>query len=68
MGVWQKGTEHREGLPEGTDSGGRGYPPGDFKNQLFGKGLMLKFYTPVSTSVLSEILLVKHLEQRLACK
>lgn len=48
--------------------GGREYPPEDFENQLFGKGLMLKFYTPVSTSVLSEILLVKHLEQRLACK
>lgn len=49
------------------------YSPGDFENQLcsyllFGKGLMQIFYTPVSTSVLNEILLVKHLEQSLACK
>ena len=47
-----------KGLPEGTESKGQG----DLTNQLYsyllyGKARVLKFYVPVSTSVLNELYL-----------
>lgn len=70
----QQGKEHREGLPKGTErKRDKSYAPGDLTNKLhsyllFGKGLELKLYAPTSISILSELLLAKHLEQSMACK
>lgn len=70
----QQGKEQGEGLPKGTErKRGKSYAPGDLTNKLhryllFGKRLVLKFYAPTSISVLSKLLLAKHLEQSLACK
>lgn len=72
-GSGQKRPEDREGLPDGTDSGGQGVLPRRLRKSALQLPALwqradAKFYTPVSTSVVNEILLVKYLEQSLAFK